>query len=321
MILNTNKYIKYAIIISIMFSAGNAWAKKNLTVGDKIPVVKLHWSQETLKNIEKRVQLVSQWVATRQIKENALNSLMKEPQALNRWISPFESAPEIKVKILKDYNEIRVMNRLLVDKHDGEDVGEERAVEIAAQYLEKLRASGLLNHEAYDLDDVQIGYGRIGGGSFNNREKYDWVVEYRMTYRPNIDGIQLANAGVRLAIHRTGRLMGVRFGGVSAEKTDSTKVIKVPFEKAGERLKNIIPKNTEPSVVWSRVMYVMPENKKSAIVEPLMVYSFSLVADSDGQRVVSRRKTVGFSLTDNSAKAIDFSAPAREHEETDKERK
>lgn len=324
MISHKYKYIKYPIIILIMFMTGSAWSQNTLNVGDKIPVVKMAWSKVSLKNIANRVQLASELVSNRKIEKNEknqLDALMKEPETWNRWISPYETAPEIKVKILKDYNEIRVMNRMLIDKHDGDDVGEYRAIEIAAKYLEKFRASGLLSHKAYNLNDVQVGYGRIGGGSLRDQEQYDWIVEYRITFRPNIDGIQLANAGVRLAIHRTGKLMGVRLGGVSAKKTDTTRVVKVPLEKAEDRLKSIIPKDMEPSVAWSRVMYVMPENKQSAIVEPLMVYSYSLITESDGQRIVSRRQTVGFSLSDENAKAIDFSSPARKHEGTDTERK
>jgi hypothetical protein len=63
----------------VMLIAASAWGQKNIYVGDEISIVKLFWSQETLENIEERVQLVAQWVADRPIKENKLYSLMKEP--------------------------------------------------------------------------------------------------------------------------------------------------------------------------------------------------------------------------------------------------
>ena len=68
-------------------------------------------------------------------------------------------------------------------------------------------------------------------------------------------------------------------------------------------------------------MYVMPEGESRPVVEPMLVVSYASQREVDGQRIVSRRKTLGFSLTDPAAAAIDFDAPARKHEGTELTRK
>ena len=46
----------------------------------------------------------------------------------------------------------------------------------------------------------------------------------------------------------------------------------------------------------------MPENKRSAIVAPMYVVSCSLAVPTDDDQIaVSRRKTIGFSLTEPKA--------------------
>ena len=60
-------------------------------------------------------------------------------------------------------------------------------------------------------------------------------------------------------------------------------------------------------------MYVIPDDKRKALVQPLKIYSYSLLSSSDGVEVISRRKTLGFSLTDSKAQPIDFAPSARKH--------
>ena len=322
--LNPHVTIKSLLIfcVAMVGVTSAASAAEIPQVGDEMAVVAMYWAKRNIKDIAKRVHTAADLVANRQLKTDGLGELMRERGVFNHWISPFEDAPELKVKIIRDYDEVRVINRKLVDQHDGKDVGKKQAIEIAAKFMDQLRKAGVLNHRDFNLDDVQIGYSRVGEGSMDGKVHYESVVEYRVTFRPNIDGIQLANAGVRLAVHRSGALAGIRFGGVSVkERKRKTVVRKVPSEKIEARLKRMIPKNAKPAVAWSRVMYVMPEEKREALVEPLQIYSYSLITESDGEPVVSRRKTVGFSLSNVKAKVVDFTAPAREHQGTKPERK
>jgi hypothetical protein len=70
--------------------------------------------------------------------------------------------------------------------------------------------------------------------------------------------------------------------------------------------------NAAPEIAWSRVMYAMPDGENRALLEPLLVVSFSeTYATDEGERVSSRRRILGFSLVDADADPIDFTAPAR----------
>ena len=76
--------------------------------------------------------------------------------------------------------------------------------------------------------------------------------------------------------------------------------------------REMVPVKAKPKVAWSRVMYVMPENKRTALVPPLYVISYSLEFPGyEGTTVVSRRKTVGLSLVDSKVAPIDLTPPVR----------
>ena len=55
----------------------------------------------------------------------------------------------------------------------------------------------------------------------------------------------------------------------------------------------------------------MPENKRSAIVAPMYVVSCSAAVPTDDDQIaVSRRKTIGFSLTEPQAAPVDLTSRA-----------
>lgn len=60
----------------------------------------------------------------------------------------------------------------------------------------------------------------------------------------------------------------------------------------------------------------MPEDVEHVVVEPLYVVSHALRYPGDeGETVMSRRKVLGYSLTDPAAAPIDFTAPAIRHDD------
>lgn len=65
----------------------------------------------------------------------------------------------------------------------------------------------------------------------------------------------------------------------------------------------------------------MPEGESRAVLEPMLVISYTQVRKTDEGPVASRRKTVAYSLTDPKAAPIDFDAPAAKHEGTEVTRK
>jgi hypothetical protein len=68
-------------------------------------------------------------------------------------------------------------------------------------------------------------------------------------------------------------------------------------------------------------MYVMPDGESRAVREPMLVISYTQLRQTREGPVASRRKTVGYSLTDPGAPSIDFDAPPAKHEGTTVTRK
>ena len=286
-----------------------------------LPVVELFWAKrDSLENL-KRIQLAAETVTGFGLNSEELLQIYAKDDAIGHWETPFiDEAPQLKVKLSPQYDEIRVVNRDLVDKVSENEIGENKAIAIARDYLGKLAESGLVDRGLYNLDDLQVGYGQIGEGSMDGKTKIEHITEYRVTFRPNFKGIQFANAGVRIAVNRSGKLSGLRLGGVSLAQWDrKTTDLRVSPNEIEELFQKTIPEGVEAVVVWSRPMYVMPENEQKAQVEPLQVFSYVLKTRVNDQEIVSRRKTVGFSFT-KPGNFVDFSAPVKEHEGVKPER-
>lgn len=306
-------HVVSSLALLVLLGAGPILsAQAEPRVGETMRAVSMHWSKRSPEDIAQRIGFAANLVAGREVKADLAAMLIKDQDAFRRWTAPIEDAPELKVKVIPDYDEIRVINRSLLDKVVEKDIGKVNAIDIAYRYLQQLAEAGMLNQNRFDASDVQVGYGRVIEGSKDGKQKLDAITEYRVTFRPNIDGIQLANAGVRIAVHRSGGLAGLRFGGVSTDENANDTVLRtVSLNQANGLMIKLFPDNATPEVVWSRVMYVMPEDTRVAVVAPMQVYSYALKTKSDGEEIVSRRIIVGVSLSNG--KIVDFTAPALKH--------
>jgi hypothetical protein len=177
---------------------------------------------------------------------------------------------------------------------------------------------------------IQVGYKAVGEGPVDKPVERGRIVGYRVTYRPRVHGFQLANAGVRLGIAASGELASLRVGGVTPAgqwregapgPTGRLRKVQVSTKDLTARFYREVPKRSEPRIAWSRVMYVMPDGESRAVREPMLVISYTQLRQTREGPVASRRKTVGYSLTDPGAPSIDFDAPPAKHEGTTVTRK
>ncbi len=225
----------------------------------------------------------------------------------------------------KQYNEIRIINKELDAITDSATkIDDNKALRIAESYLKRLSENRTVDARLYRQAVAQIGYKMAGSGSIDKKPEAPQIVEYRVTYRPTINGIQVANAGVRLGILASGELVSMRIGGVTPLGKWDANTLKSSVEKSQRTVINS-PKDlmsafynnykndVKPELAWSQVMYAMPPDSKSATVEPMLVVSFSEIRSIEGQPVVSRRKMLGYSLTSKDAAPIDFDSPAARH--------
>jgi hypothetical protein len=225
------------------------------------------------------------------------------------------------------YDEIRVIDEERDQlERPARDVGIEGARDAAERFLKELAGAGVIDSRLYRQAAMQIGYKSVGEGPVDKPVQPGRVVGYRVTYRPRLHGFQLANAGLRLGIAASGEVASLRVGGVTpvgawregaAEPTGAgpARKVRVSTKELTQRLYRQTPKGAEPRIAWSRIMYVMPEGASRAVLEPMLLISYTQVRQTDEGPVASRRKTLAYSLTDPRALPIDFDAPPTKHEE------
>ncbi|MGI9296023.1 MAG: hypothetical protein ACR2PS_18725 [Pseudomonadales bacterium] len=130
------------------------------------------------------------------------------------------------------------------------------------------------------------------------------------------NGIEAANAGVRLSVHASGRVAGVRLGGVSVKSAMAD-----GFEAPTGQGKVLTRKVATGEIAQRFFKYVMPEDTSKAVVEPLHVYSYSEIYEVEGDLVPSRREVVGYSITDPKALVVDFTPAAAKGDEDEEPRR
>lgn len=254
-----------------------------------------------------------------------------EGEDAGTWVT-LEHLPVL-AKYQAEYNELRLIHREWDALNDPwKDIGEEEAHAKAERYLKQLAEEGVIDPSLYAQPSIQMGYKMVGAGSVEEPVQPGRVVEYRITFRPRLNGIELANAGVRLGILASGELASLRLGGVKpagqwkdgrlqSTVKNSRREVRISPKELTDRFYRTTGKDEEVQIAWSRVMYVMPDGKATATLEPMFLISYTIHRNFKDQQVTSRRKTLAYSLTDEKRAPIDFDAPPAKHEEADVTRK
>ena len=306
--------------------------------GREVVAVELAWRKREPREAARRLQgairsLLGEEAAGELVSQTSYEALAPavSGEAAGTWVRL--TGMPILVRYDAPYDELRVLNEELdlVEEH-GRDVGIEGAREVAEHMLKRFAEAAVIDSRLYRQAAIQVGYKVVGEGALDQDVKPGRIVGYRVTYRPRIAGFQLANAGLRLGVTASGEVASLRVGGVTpqgewrGDELETTgaggvRKVQVGVQELTERFYRQVPKGASPQIAWSRVMYVMPENAASAVVEPMLLISATHVLQTADGTLASRRKTLGYSLTDSKASPVDFDAPAARHEETKQIRK
>lgn len=223
--------------------------------------------------------------------------------------APLASEPQLHIKYHARFNDLRVSNRRLQEIVDGPDVGEGRAWQRFITAFDTLVQSDLIQAKHYDLGTTKKSFTRFAiGKSEQQNEEKSTVTEYVFTVLRNLNGVRVANAGIRIAIHRCGEVSSIRLGGVTVATSMELGAqgfatsgaaeagvfqIAVTEDAAKRRFAAEFPLAV---VDWSGIMYVMPDGFDVAIIEPKFVFSYSNHTTVEGQPVASRRQMTAYSL-------------------------
>jgi hypothetical protein len=250
---------------------------------------------------------------------------IKLPDDTRRLQVTVPEAPSLEITYLADYDELRIVDtELAVSTAPTREMPQEEAIKLAKGAFDEFTRRNLVNPQHFAWDSTDTASAWVGGGSLDGKTAEKKRIEYRITLRRLINGIELANAGVRIAVHSSGRISALRLGGIAVASKTAGKVEeplgkgrwlsrRVDISDLQARFeREVVPEKGKVKIAWKKVMYVMPENRRSAVVEPLYVVSYSLEFPSDAsETAVSRRKTVGFSLVDPKAPPVDLTPPVR----------
>ncbi|MGI9304484.1 MAG: hypothetical protein ACR2RB_17525 [Gammaproteobacteria bacterium] len=292
------------LALPALSSLGSTAMAQGPEVGAPIAAFEMEWVRRAPKEVARHAVATAEIMLKRKVGPEGVEAAISGETSTD-WSSVFADAPQLRVRYLPEYDELRMIDLEVVSDFDsGDDLNEEDAINLAQKYLSDLERRGVLDRSQFDLSRPQIGYHRVAAGEIDGRKAFDQITEYRITLRRVINGIEAANAGVRLSVHASGRLAGVRLGGVSVKSamadgveapTGQGKVLtrNVSTGEIAQRFFKELPANATADVAWSKIMYVMPEDTSKAVVEPLHVYSYSQIYEVEGELVPSRRKVVG----------------------------
>ncbi len=308
-------------------------------VGERVASFEMSWAARTSDQVSVRTEGVAQALLGRKLASRAAVRPLKTPEgAVRRWEVAISEAPTWRLRYLPAYDELRAIDtETNADTTPGRDVGEKEAREIAQVTFKRLAEAGAIESVQYDWSGAEVASTWVGGGTIDGKVSDRVRTEYRITLRRKINGIELANAGLRIAVHASGRLAGLRLGGVSVASQLGSDRIESPKGKgawltrkvASEALrarfyKEAVPGNAKADIAWAKVMYAIPDDAKpgsAVVVEPRYVVSYSLQTPSDeGQIVSSRRLILAYSITDPAARPLDL-APATKNPKPDPEPK
>jgi hypothetical protein len=287
----------------------------------KLNAYLMRWPARTLPEAAARARALAEMLVGRSLPSAPVEMALKSAKSDSAgWTRPFSDVPDIIIRYTPQADDTRVLNLELTSDPFGMDIGEDLAREAMQTYFRRLAERGLIDPSHYDLKKVRAGHTRSASGSKLGSERLEWVEEYRFTLLRQLNGIDVANAGITIGVHPTGQLSSVRLGGVEVESVgegDSesptaqggTREVLVSKSEIANRFNAEVPFNAHAQVSNERLMYVMPEEAREAVVEPMYVYTYSLEVDLGGATSISRKKTVGYSLTAPFKPPTDFLPP------------
>jgi len=206
------------------------------------------------------------------------------------WQASLEEIGRVGIWYQAESDDLRLFNfDVMEDIAASNDIGEAAARQEMVAMFAKMAAAGVINGADFDTSKARLGFAKFGiasGGTAAN----EIVTEYRYSLLRQINGIDFANAGLRIAIHRTGRVASIRVGGAQVSSLRDGVGMEQPLG-SGRRFARGVPNEViearftrdVPNArrIRSEVMYILPDGVRSALLEPMQTYTFSRVFVSD----------------------------------------
>lgn len=272
----------------------------------------MHWPKRSQDEVADRIAKVATVLRQKPVR-------LVLPSAVGRDLAKPLDDDKLQVAYDGNYDTIWVRDEALVMAEESpSDIGEKQAQSAMKAAFKDLVAAGLIEARHYDLGDIQAGHHHLRAGSDDGSPTREIIVEYRFRVLRKLNGIDVPNNGILIGIAPSGQRSTVKMGGVKidsvyngaeerptqANSVVSRKVASADIKKRFE--KEVLPAN-DKHIVWSKLMYVMPEGLQEALVEPTMVYRFApLAVGAGGEAHVMFARLYSFSLSDEGKPPVDL---------------
>jgi hypothetical protein len=302
----------------------------------KYAAFEISWSQPSPQALAARAQRVAGVLLQRDLPAEPFTAAVPAtlPSNLGFRTNEADTGELLDVRYFLDADDLRVSNPALdSDTSTRRDIGRDAARQIFEQTFAGLANAGLVDRSDYDLGAAQASVTTTTLGSSQTESETVITNSYDFLARRTLNGIPFSNAGVRVRVHRGGRVTAIRIGGaqVASQRGGTTPSIHALATTGGgseglkemptgagfvfestvdtQRLAARFKKEAAHGIAdRSGVMYMLPLSAKigaanKAVVEPLYVVSY---ANKVGD-IVARRRYLGYSLRDPQAPPTDLS--------------
>src|SRR5262245_34658874 len=326
--MNAKTFLSLTILVAAL-AAAPLGAETEPRVGERVGSFEMSWTPASSEQVAERAEAVARALFGAASGHVEVRPRSNPDGTVRRFEVSIPEAPAWWVRYVPAYDELRMIDQEVArDSTPATDVGEPAARDIARSAFMRLAETGAIDERQYDWHGAEIASTWMVNGTVDGVFSERVRTEYRITLRRSINGIEVANAGLRIAVHASGRLAGLRLGGVTVGSRIGSDRVEEPTGAgswltravASDTLRDRFEREGAPAtagaqIAWARVMYAMPDGAEGGgtfLVEPRYVVSYSLKTPSDGGEVSSRRLILAYSITDPAAPPLDLSPPARD---------
>jgi hypothetical protein len=291
-----------------------------------------YWQTRSVAERAERAHAVAEILADRSLPTAPfLKAAEKHSGEAGAWVSM--DLENINVTYYPEQDDLRVSNPELRKETEQDATDQELKPEVAREVFLSTVGSlvdrRLIDARHYDTTKVKAATTVFSVGEVGVSQPVKEVVtEHNFTLMRQVNGIDFANAGVKVAVRRTGEVVEIRIGGAGIKSqfrpvSETTKGLRLRAVTSGEASSDLVETPTgagqifggtldatkalndfarrvpQGKVEWSKLMYMLPMGKlaQAGVLEPRYVVSYAVVHGD----AVSRRKYIGYSLRDASA--------------------
>lgn len=199
-----------------------------------------------------------------------------------------------------DFDDLMVVNTPLVDMQvNGQEATEDELLSVARRVTAELVDAGVADRsitvEDADVSIIRSGYGGPDG------EHDEWIDEILIDLAASVEGIDLADARLRIGVTPAGAVSSVQVTGVDVEQTGRVTIARSidSLEDAFATYVAEATPNAETVYVSVRMpAYILYQDVTSSIVEPRYLIAYSVDVRDGDDVTASRTAITAWGMTD-----------------------